>query len=115
MYSVNRRATFALRCIGGDLADLQTFCGVMDIPPPVQKSVHNIMNKTIEKSACSVQERSMSAAAHTELQLGIQDEADTVADIDVSFDGTYMTRGHSSTVGVSVVVGCAAGTVLATD
>lgn len=94
VYTVNRRAAFAMRSIGCDLAELQTFCGVMDIPAPVKKRSHNIINKSIQKAACSVQEESMSAAADTELQLGIQEETDTVANIDISFDGTYMTRGQ---------------------
>ena len=36
---VNRLAVFAIHCTGGDLAELRnrTFCGVMDLPPPVKK------------------------------------------------------------------------------
>ena len=35
--SVNRRAVFAMHCIGGDLAERRTFYGVIDLPPPVKK------------------------------------------------------------------------------
>ena len=35
--SVNQHAAFATCCIGGDLAELRTFCGVMDLPPPLKK------------------------------------------------------------------------------
>ena len=31
-YTVNKRAVFAMRCIGADRAELQTFCGLMDMP-----------------------------------------------------------------------------------
>ena len=34
---VNWRAVFAMRCIGDDLAELITFCGVMDLPTAVKK------------------------------------------------------------------------------
>ena len=34
-------------------------------------------------------------------ELGIEPDADGVLNIDLSFDGTWMTRGHRSKVGVS--------------
>ena len=38
VYSANRHSPFAMRCIGGDLSELKTFCGVMNLPNPVCKS-----------------------------------------------------------------------------
>ena len=55
--SVNRQAALAMRCIGGSRADLRTFCGVMDMPPPVRGSSYNKINKTIQKAACAVQKK----------------------------------------------------------
>ena len=46
--SVNRRVAFAMRCIGGDRAELETFCGIMDLPPPVGRTRSEY--KKIEKS-----------------------------------------------------------------
>ena len=99
VHSVNCRAAFAMRCFGGDLAELETFCGVMDLPPPVQKCSHNlILTKQYKSlSTCEVQESSMKRAGETEYLLGIEEEDQHIANIDVSFDGTYMTRGHSLT------------------
>lgn len=37
-----------------------------------------------------------------------------VRDIEISVDGTYMTRGHSSNVGVSTAIGLKTGKVLDT-
>ena len=37
IHSINRRTAFAMRCLGGGHSDLQTFCGMMNLPPPVQK------------------------------------------------------------------------------
>lgn len=114
VHSVNRRATFAMRCIGGDLAELETFCGVMGLPPPVRKSSHNKINKTLEQAACTVQKKSMQAAAKLEHSLAVVEEDQVLCDIDVSFDGTYMTRGHTSKVGVATLIGCETGKVLDT-
>ena len=35
---MNRRVCLAMRCTGGGLAELQTFCGVMDLTLPVQNT-----------------------------------------------------------------------------
>jgi hypothetical protein len=96
--SVNRRAVFAMRGIGGGRADLQTFCGIMDLPPPVLASSYNLVNKTLHDAACSVQKASMKRAAEIELEMAEPIEGETVRDIDVSVDGSWMTRGHSSKV-----------------
>ena len=58
-----------MRCIGGDLAELQTFCGVMNLPPPVRTSSHHHINKAIHEAACSTQTDSMKAAAELEFSL----------------------------------------------
>ena len=47
--SVNRRSVFAMRTIGYDRADLVRFCGVTDLPPPVEKDFYNKVNKTKKK------------------------------------------------------------------
>ena len=92
VYSVNRCSAFAMRCISGDLAELQTFCGVMDLPKPVSKVSFNKMDKTMNKAACSVQKQSMEDAAVIEHCLA--EDIGDVRDIEISVDGTYMTRRH---------------------
>lgn len=84
----------------------------MDLPPPVHESSYRI-NKTMKQAACSVQTSSMQVAAEIEYQMAEPVEKDTVTvrDIDVSVDGSWMTRGHSSKVGVTTAVGCATGKV----
>ena len=64
--SVNRRAVLAMRCVGGGHADLKTFCGLMDLPSPVRKSSYNLVNKTMQKAAATVQRKSMQKAAEIE-------------------------------------------------
>jgi hypothetical protein len=61
--TVNRHAAFAMRCIGGDRAELETFCGIMDMPPPVGKSSFTKINNTLHKACTGVQQASMASAA----------------------------------------------------
>lgn len=83
----------------------------MDLPPPVQDSSYNRINKTIRKAAQEVQEQSMSKAAQLEVLMA-EGDGDGVRDIDISCDGTWMTPGHSSVIGVATTIGCATGKVL---
>ena len=81
--SVNRRAAFAMRTIGCDRAELEKFCGVMDLPPPVHKSSYAFINQSIAKAAEAVQAESMTNAAKEEWELA-EPGATLVRDIDAS-------------------------------
>ncbi|GFN85806.1 hypothetical protein PoB_001231200 [Plakobranchus ocellatus] len=87
-YLINRRAAFAMRCTGGSLAELRTFCGLMDIPPPVTHNTYNIINQSIERAAENVQNDSMAKAASKEFETGDQPDDTGVRNCDVSVDGT---------------------------
>lgn len=100
-YSINRRALLAMRCIGNDRAELRTFCGVMDLPPPVQDSTYSMINKTVQAAAVTVQEDSMRRAAEEEYTQAEPIPDEVLRNIDVSSDGTWMTPGHSSKIGQS--------------
>ena len=112
VYSVNRRSAFAMRCVGGDLSELSTFCGVMNLPKPVGKTSFSKINQTMKKAACQVQQQSMDDAAVSEFCLA--EDIGDIRNIQISVDGTYMTRGHSSNVGVSTATGLKTGKVLDT-
>ena len=47
----------------------------------------------------------MEAAAETEYNLAEEEKNKLIRQIEVSFDGTYMTRGHTSEVGVATLIG----------
>lgn len=47
-----------------------------------------------------------------ENELDIPPKEDGILNIDVSFDGTWMTRGHRSKIGVAFVIECYTGTVI---
>lgn len=113
-YSINRRVVFAMRCIGDDRADLQTFCGVMDLPPPVHDNTYNIINKTVQAAATTVQVDSMRRAAEEEFAQAEPIPGEIVRNTDASSDGTWMTPGHSSKMGAATVIGCKTGRVLDT-
>ena len=113
--TVNRRIAFAMRCIGGDRAELETFCGIMDLPPPVGKSSCAKINDTVHKASTTVQKASMKLAAETEYTRACEIKDDMKRNIDVSSDGTWMTRGHSSKVGVVTTIGMDTGKVLDTE
>ena len=46
----------------------------------------------------------MRAAAETEYNLAEEEKNKLIRQIEVSFDGTYMTRGHTSEVGVATLI-----------
>ena len=82
--SMNRRSDLAMRTTGCDRAELSLFCGVMDLPQPVQKSSYNIINSTTEKTACSVQQQSMTDAAAAEFSLSTPIKDTELRNIDAS-------------------------------
>ena len=85
----------------------------MNLPHPVRKHSNNTVQKTVEKAATDVQKNSMKKAAEKEYALAGATQT-PVRDIDVSLDGTYMTRGHTSLIGVTTCIGCVSGKVLDT-
>lgn len=117
---VNRRAAFAMRCLGGDRSELETFCGVMDLPKSASESRFRAINKTIHKDSTSLpkkkktKKKSMQVAAKAEYDTAEVTD-DHVRDITVSTDGTWTTRGHSSKQGVVTTIGMNNGKVLDTQ
>ena len=91
VYSANRHSAFAMRCIGGNLSELKTFCGIMNLPNPVCKSSHNKINQTMKKAAYCVQKQSMDDSAI--IKRWLAEDIGDVRDIEISVDGTYMTKG----------------------
>ena len=57
----------------------------------------------------------MEAAAETEYNLAEEGKNKLIRQIDVSFYWTYMTRGHTSKVGVATLNECETGKALDTD
>ena len=103
-----------MRYIGGDRSELETFCGVMDLPKPASESSFRAINKTKNKASTSVQKMSMQVAAEAEYDTAEVTD-DHVRDITVSTGGTWKTRVHSSKQGVVTTIGMNNGKVLDTQ
>ena len=66
------------------------------------------INKTIEKAATTVAAKSMENAGKMEYEAAGGGD-DGPRDISISCDGSWMTRGHSSTVGATTIIGLETG------
>lgn len=112
---VNRRAAFAMRCIGADRTELKTFCGVMNLPNPVGESSYKAIKNTLHTASREVQKISMNAAAAVEYEQAETISDNECRDIHVSSDRTWMTVGHSSKIGAVTTIGMNTGKVLDTE
>lgn len=103
---VNRRFVFAMRCIGKGYSDMKSFCGTMDLSPPVTRKAYNKIVRHIKSATHIVAENSMKSAVKEEVKM----TEDT--NLTVSGDGSWKTRGHSSLYGVSTLIGSETGKVV---
>lgn len=106
---INYRYMYAMRSVGMGYAGMELFCGVMDLPPPVSRKSYNIVVKKLLKCTGTVAQKSMKSAAHEEVLLTGS------PCINVSGDGTWKTRGHTSRAGVCTVIGDKTGKVIDTE
>ncbi|RUS87413.1 hypothetical protein EGW08_004867 [Elysia chlorotica] len=75
---VNRTSVFATRCIGGSQAELQTFCGLMDLPKPVCKTSYAKIVEGILKASESVQNDCMAKADDEEFKQAEENEGELI-------------------------------------
>lgn len=90
-----------MRCIGVGLAGSQTFCALMNLPPPPTKSVTH--TKVLKEVLEEVAEESMKKAV---------EENSGNKDIAAAFDGTWQKRGHTSLNGVVTATSFDTGKIL---
>ena len=116
---MNRRAIFAMRSIGCDRAESQTFCGIIDLPTPHPTSSRERFIQTDQQKnwegiqGCSRPINKESEQGKQSIYL--QKKQDEIRNIDASSDGTWITPGHSSKGGAPNTIGCATGNVLFAD
>lgn len=106
---INYRYVYAMRSIGMGYASMKLFCGVMDLPPPFSKKSYNGAIKKLLKCSGTVAQKSMISAACEEVKLTGS------PCINISGDGTWKTRGHTSRTGVCTVIGDKSGKVIDTE
>ena len=86
-------------------AGLQTFCGIMNLTPPVEKSSYNDINKLLNKKSNELAEKYLNDAAqrlipHTIAEnpgnIEVPEKDKLIAKVGVTVDGIWQKRGHSS-------------------
>ena len=115
-YTVNKLMTVAaLRSDMGSYK-LSMFCEVLDMPSLHQKTF-NKKAKQVFSESDKVRKEIFAKAAKTvrreyARETGTDPDPETPLDIAVSFDGSWMTRGHSSLIGIGCVIDTLTGLVL---
>ncbi len=104
-YDINIRTIYAMRSIGKGKTDMDTFCGVMNMPPPTSKfqPIINILGLAAER-VCTM---SMHEAVEEAV---IKNDDDR--DLDAALDGTWQKKGHSSLNGVITATSVDTGKVI---
>ena len=118
-FDINLRAILAFREIGRGEAGIETFCGYMNIPPPMTESTYNnTVKETMLPIYLQVAQNDMEEAAADLRVISNDDsvdinEEDEVCDIAASFDGTWQRHGYSSLNGVVTTISIDTGKCLA--
>ena len=95
-FDFNKRIIISFREIGKGYSELEDFCGVMSMPPPMAKTTYYKHIPSIHEAYVTTAPESMKNAVN-ELKEGIPQ----MLDIDLSVDGTWQRRGHASLNGVT--------------
>ena len=114
-FDVNQRITQAFIGIGQGFSQLQQFAMTMNMDV-INKSSFNdhtvVMQKATESAANSVLEDARYEVRKAYSDISVTTKEPEMLDISVSFDGTWMTRGHTSMYGVGCVIDLLTGFVL---
>ena len=122
-FDVNLRAVIAFREVGKGHNGIETFCGYMNMPPPMQENAYNdLVKDTILPIYKEVLTNDILEAAndlhssvHVDKDQTIDNDCsdDEVLDIAASFDGTWQRRGYASLNGVVTAISIENGKCLA--
>lgn len=107
-YEINCRSIIAMREIGKGHSALSTFCGFMNLPPPMNKTSFNDLQEKLHDLYLKAADISMESAAN-ELK---KNDDDPITNITVSCDGTWQKRGFSSMNGVVTIIASETGKCL---
>ena len=111
-FEVNRRAVFAGRAVGLGREGLVKFCALMDMPPPMSNTSYQAHQDALLVAAGDVAQHSLTSAAATVREQAETEGSSARGDVAVTFDGTWMKRGHTSLYGVTTVISLSTGQVL---
>ena len=109
--ALNLRSTLSMRMIGKGRAGLESFCGVMDMLPPVTAHAYSShLSVLAEASVQAAADNMRAASEYLHSLLGATPEE--VVDVVVTCDGTWSKRGFTATYGIVVVIAWETGQVL---
>ena len=104
-YDVNVRSAIAFREIGRGHSAIERVCGVMNIPPPMNKFAYeNTLNTVLHDSYLTTAQESMTKGAEEAIPENMHVPSDNVKPVTVSFDGTWQRRGYASLNGVVTAI-----------
>ena len=109
-YDINLRSVFAFREIGKGFKAMEKFTAFMNMPLGLTKSSYHKIVRELHMAYESVADESMKAAGK-EVQNRLSEGA-IVKNCQVSLDGTWQKRGHSSLNGVVTAISCMTGKCL---
>lgn len=102
-----------MRLFGIGLRGAMKFCGLMDLPPPVQQTTYDMIIENIHSAASSIVQLVLKQAVKEEQQeITNQNSSDDIKKLTVSGDGTWRKRGFTSLYGVAVLIGHLTGKVV---
>ena len=108
---LNTRSIMEMRQIGWSRTGLESFCGYMDMLPPVTAASYKIHNERIAVASMEAAEANMQAASQNlHRKFGVHPSA--LKDVTVTCDGTWSKRGFTATYGVVVVIAWSTGKIL---
>ncbi|XP_053945027.1 uncharacterized protein LOC128854730 isoform X6 [Anastrepha ludens] len=112
-YEINTRFFFVLRLLGIGLRGAMKFCGLMDLPPPLQQSTYDMIINNIHSAASNIAQLVLKQAVKEEQQeIKKEDSSADLRKLFVSGDGTWRKRGFTSLYGVAVLIGQFTGKVV---
>ncbi|GFW84806.1 uncharacterized protein TNCV_680941 [Trichonephila clavipes] len=108
-HDVNFRITHAFSHIGKGYSAIEKFCMVMNIDP-FSSTTYGKCARRLD-NAYTLASENIFAEIHREIK-NVYENGAEIADLSVSFDGTWLTRGHTSLIGVGCVIDMLTGYVV---
>ena len=100
---------------GHGLKDCETLCAILNRPKPMTPNTYSNHEKALHVAAADIAKQSMHRAVRELRSVVTENEqinAQTALEVEVSCDGLWYRRGHSSLYGLVAVISAETGKVL---
>lgn len=102
-----------MRLLGIGLRGAMKFCGLMDLPPPLQQSMYDMIINNIHSAASNIAQLVLKQAVKEEQQeIKKENSSADLKKLFISGDGTWRKHGFTSLYGVAVLIGQFTGKVV---